>query len=571
MKNISKLSILVILVVAIVAVILVIVVGNLNKNNIIQGNIEYNYYKYYSNEKFGVIDKLGNILIEAIYKDVLIPNPMYGILFLVENNEISKVVNEKGEPIFTEFEKVLPIPVSGLIGEIPYEKNVLIYQKDGKQGLIDFKGKQLTKAIYKTIESLPYKEGELLCKTDDNMYIFEENGKEKIKLEGDIQIIADGYYTENSLEKSGYIISKVTNNGIMYGYINYKGKQVLDFEYDSIERVRNDKDYLIVRKNGQYGLYKNNEAIINCNYQEFKYEEDINLYFVKRGNLYGVLDENGKVIVHVNYPKIQKKGIFIEVISSDNIKECFNLKGEKVEQFNSYNSIEKSKYDDTYIAVSEDYYYKLLDNNYNVLTIEKYEYMDNILSGMYIVKEADGKYGVINEQNIKLIENKYDVIQLINTTEVIQVMDIENNEIILFDKSGNKIFEGKDILLMLDNEYIKVFCNEGVKYFTLDGKTISSEEIYKNNNILGFYEDGKWGFKDRNSNIVVQAKYDRITEVSEMGYAGIKLNDMWGIIDSNGNIIVEPKFYIDDSISDPEFLNKFYKNYYASVGAFYVE
>lgn len=567
MKKILKYLSIVVIIVVIVTIIYFIT----NNEDNVEENITYNYYKYYSNEKFGVIDKFGNILIEANYQDVIIPNPSYGILFLLENDEIAKVVNEKNEPIFTEFEKVLPVPVSGLIGEIPYEKNVLIYQKAGKQGLMDFSGKQLTKAIYTTIESLPYKEGELLCKTDDKVYILKENGKGKIKLENNIEIIADGYFEENNLEKSGYIISKVTSDGIKYGYINYKGKQILDFEYDSIERINNDNNYLIVRKNGQYGLYKNNEVIINCNYQEFKHEEDINLYFVKRGNLYGVLDENGKVIVHVNYPEIQKKGIFIEAISADNTKECFNLKGEKVEQFNAYNSIEKSKYDSTYIAISEDYSYKLLDNNYNVLTTEKYEYMDNILSGIYIAKDTDGKYGVINEQNIKLIENKYDVIQLINTTEVIQVMDIENNEITLFDKMGHEIFKGEDILVILDNGYIKVFCNEGIKYFTLDGKAISSEEIYENNTILGFYEEGKWGFKDRNNNVVVQAKYDRITEVDEMGYAGVKLNDMWGIIDANGKIIVEPKFYIDDSISEPEFLNKFYKNYYASVGAFYVE
>jgi len=567
MKKISKNLIIIIVILLIAATIYFI----FNKNNSQALKIDYNYYKYYSNEKFGLIDKNGNILVEADYQDVIIPNPTYGVIFLLEENEIKNIVNEKNEPIFSEFEKVLPIPVTGLIGEIPYEKQVLIYEENEKQGLIDFNGKKLTKAIYNSIESLPYKEGELLCKSEDGTYILEQDGKEKIKLENDIEIIGDGYYTENNLENSGYIISKITNEGVMYGYINNKGKRILDIEYDSIERVMNNDNYLIVRKNGQYGLYKNNKVIINCNYQQMQYEENIDLYFVKRGSLYGALDKNGNIIVPVAYQKIQDKGIFIEAITKDDKKEIFNLKGEKVNQFDKYNSIEKSKYDSTYIAVTEDYLYKILDNNYNVLTTENYEYIENILSGIYIVRDTNGKYGVINEQNIKLIDNKYDVIQLISNTEVIQVMDLKNNITTLYDKMGTKIFEEKDMFVILSNGNIKVFCNEGVKYFTLQGDIISSEEIYKNNNIIGFYENGKWGFKDKNNSIVIEAKYDRITELNESGYAGIKTENKWGIIDYNGNIIVEPKFYIDDSISEPEFLNRFYKNYYASVGAFYIE
>lgn len=543
-----------------------------DRNNTSESKVEYNFYKYYNGEKFGLIDKEGNVLIEANYQDIILPNPQYGIIFLLENNQVVKVVNEKNEEIFTKYENVLPIPVTGLIGEIPYEKNVLIYEENGKKGLIDFNGKKLTKADFNSIESLPYKEGEILAKSADNVYILRKDGKEKVKLESGIDIIADGYYdNENSNEKSGYIISKQTSNGMMYGYINYKGKQILDIEYDRIERIMNDDNYLIVKKNGKYGLYKNSDVIINCNYQEMLYEDDLNLYFVRRGNLYGVLDEKGNIIVPVECKEVEDRGIFIEATKDDNVKEYFNLKGEKTNQFDKYNSIKKSKYDSTYIGISKEYVYKILDNNYNVLTTEDYEYIENILDGLYIVRNNNGKYGVINSQNIKLIENKYDIIQLINTTEVIQVMDIENNITILYDKYGNKILEEENIFVMLDNEYIKVFCDEGLKYFTLQGKEISNKEIYKNNNIIGFYENGKWGFKDKNNNIVLEAKYDRIVEINEKGYGGIKLDDKWGIIDKNGNIIVEPKFYIDDSISEPEFLNRFYKNYYASVGAFYVE
>ena len=567
MKNVLKFIIVAIIIIAIAIFVYFIV----NRNKVVQEPIVHNYYKYYSNEKFGVIDKSGNVLIEASYQDIIIPNPTYPIFFLLENNEIKNVVNEKNEKIFTNFEKVSPIPVTGLIGDIPYEKHVLIYEENGKQGLLNLEGKKISKAKFDSIESLPYKEGELLCKTPENVYVLQQNGKEKIKLDSGINIVADGYYLENNFEKTGYIISNETSNGMMYGYIDYNGKQILDLEFDKIERVLNDKDNLIVMKNGQYGLYQNDKVIINCNYQDMKYEDSINMYFVKRGSKYGALNENGDIVIPVEYQNIENKGMFIEVVNSDNQKEHFNINGEKTNQFDNYNSIEKSKYDNTYIGISNDYSYQLLDKNYNVLTNEKYEYMENILSNLYIVKNTNGKYGIININNQKIADNNYDVIQLISNTEIIQAMDVTSNMVSLFNKNGQKLLEEEDLLVIFNDNYIKVFCNEGAKYYTLDGKESLNTEIYKNNNIIGFYENGKWGFKDRSGNIVIKAIYDRIVEINEIGYGGIKIEDKWGIIDNEGNIIVEPKFYIDDNISDPEFLNRFYKNYYASEGAFYIE
>ena len=567
MKNVFKILIVVIIII----VTAIFVYFMVSKSKVEQEPIAYNYYKYYSNEKFGVIDKLGNVLIEANYQDIIIPNPTYPIFFLLENNEIKNVVNEKNEKIFTDYEQVSPIPVTGLIGEIPYEKYVLIYEENGKQGLINFEGKKITNAKFDSIESLPYKEGELLCKTSENVYVLQQNGKEKIKLDSGINVVADGYYLENNFEKTGYIISNETSNGMMYGYINYKGKQILDLEFDKIERVLNDKDYLIVMENGQYGLYQNDKIIVNCNYQDMKYEDDINMYFVKRGSKYGALNENGDIVIPVEYQNIENKGIFLETVNSDNQIEHFNLNGEKTQQFDNYNSIKKSKYDNTYIATLNDYSYQLLDGNYNVLTTENYEYLENILPNVYIAKDTNGKYGMINNNNQKLINNDYDVIQLINNTEIIQAIDVTSNMVSLFNKNGQKLLEEEDLLVIFNDNCIKIFCNEGAKYYTLDGKETLNTEIYKNNNIIGFYENGKWGFKDKSGSIIVEAIYDRITEINENGYGGIKLDDKWGIIDKEGNIIVEPKFYIDDNISDPEFLNRFYKNYYASEGAFYIE
>ena len=65
------------------------------ETNVSASSIEYNFYKYYNGEKFGVIDKKGNVLIPANYEDIIVLNPQYAIFFLVQNDEVVGVVNEK--------------------------------------------------------------------------------------------------------------------------------------------------------------------------------------------------------------------------------------------------------------------------------------------------------------------------------------------------------------------------------------------------------------------------------------------------------------------------------------------
>ncbi len=63
-----------------------------------------------------------------------------------------------------------------------YEKSVLKYSEKGKYGLINFEGKKVTKAIYEEIDSLPYKEGELIVKKDNKYGVININGVELVDI-----------------------------------------------------------------------------------------------------------------------------------------------------------------------------------------------------------------------------------------------------------------------------------------------------------------------------------------------------------------------------------------------------
>ena len=69
-------------------------------------------------------------------------------------------------------------------------------------------------------------------------------------------------------------------------------------------------------------------------------------------------------------------------------------------------------------------------------------------------------------------------------------------------------------------------------------------------------DDGKWGFVDKNGNVVVDCKYDVVTELNEYGFAGIFQENKWGVIDQNGKVVVVPSYEIETYYS-PTFIGEY--------------
>jgi len=66
---------------------------------------EYKYFLVYSNEKYGVLNEKGEMIIENIYKEIIIPNPTKAVFICKKENNETEVLNDKKEKIFTEFKK----------------------------------------------------------------------------------------------------------------------------------------------------------------------------------------------------------------------------------------------------------------------------------------------------------------------------------------------------------------------------------------------------------------------------------------------------------------------------------
>ena len=161
-------------IVAILVIIMVIVsIVNVIKNGKDRNKVKsYSYYTVYENGKFGVINNDGETVITPEYTEIIaIPNkdvPIFVCTYDVNDQEgtyKTKVINQKNEEIFKEYNKVEAIDNFDSKQNIWYEDNILRVQKDGKYGLIDFEGKEVLPCDYEEIVALKGVTNNLLVKS----------------------------------------------------------------------------------------------------------------------------------------------------------------------------------------------------------------------------------------------------------------------------------------------------------------------------------------------------------------------------------------------------------------------
>ena len=479
-----------VIVFAIIILIIIGIIFGIKKINDSKINYEiskvnsYNYLQYYENNQYGVIDKQGNTIISAKYKKVVLPNPEKDIFVCYDENEDTKVLNSQGEELFTEYNKVEPIKLKNVASVLCYEKSVLRYEKDGLYGLIDFNGKKITKNIYNSIENLQSTEGKLLVSKDSKYGVINIKGTVLVKTEYD-SVKADGYYNiENeNYTKSGFIVSNTTEDGYKYGYIDYKGKDILDVKYNEIIRAKDLQDiYLIISDNGKYGVYKESKEIIPNEYQSIVYDES-GLLILQKNKNYGLADLKGEIKIPVDYTNIETRGIYIYA-SNQKENVVYDNQGNKID-INFNKSIYKTENDEYRISTivnNNITYYGIENKEGTTLVNEGYSYIEYAYENYFIAKDEKGNLGVINANGKVLIDFKYDSIQKIKGKNMIQILN--NDKTYIYSPSLEVICKMKDANIDDQDNFIKIYNVKEEKFFDNDGKEISKDdEIIKNNNL----------------------------------------------------------------------------------------
>lgn len=524
---------------------------------------EYNYFVLKDEDKYGVIDKTGKTIIETKYDRIEIPNPSKDI-FICFNGEKGIAVNSNSQQIFKEYNSIKAIELRNGATSVPYEKSVLKFEENGKYGLINLEGKKLLNAKYDKIEGFLNVEGELEIEQNGKIGVANINGAILVKPQYD-SIAGDGYYSEdNNYQQAGFFVGQKNQDGYKYGYINCDGKLSLKLEYNDLSRITNipakDGVYLIIAKNGKYGVIKNKDTIIENEYQAIEYDNTKNMFIMQKGKNYGLADINGKIIIPTQNSNIEIKGEYIYV-ENNNAKEVYDSAGNKV-NIDANVCIMPTSNDKYKIVIKSEEdrnYYGVIDSNNNQIINTEYLYIEYVFDNYFIVCNQDGKLGVLDSNANTVIEQKYDLIQKIQGKDIIQTLYRETNVTELYSKNIQKICEMENATIENQNNYIRMQSNTNLEYIDNDGKLTDSSKIFPQNNLYVAVQNGRWGYIDKNGSVKIPYEYETATELNEYGYASIKQDGKWGCIDSTGNIIVEPKIELNESFGKASFIGEYIK------------
>ena len=450
------------------------------------------YFAVYTNGKWGVINSKGEIIIKPEYEEtIIIPDNTKDVFLCTydvnyaQGTYKAKAINSKGEEIVTGYDTIQALENHDNNNNLWYETDTLLVSKNGKYGLVDFKGKELLKCEYDSITAL---------KGVKNSILISKEGK--------------------------------------YGLVDHIGATIIETNYKNIKPIsaQYENGYIVTTTENKVGVINRDKTIaLDAKYQEIQATYGDGNYVVKEDGKWKIVDSKGTTYLKDKFENVKS-------IDSENVVIVSNKK-------------------------------------YGVVTLvgdskikPEYQELEYAFGENYIFKNND-KYGIINLAGETLLKAEYD--SLIYRADAGFFEGTKSN-------TTNTDFIGNDfnvklsgILSQIDieNGYMKIRVNGDYKYYNFKFEEKTNKELLASNTLFLDKKDGKYGYVNKQGVVVVDYIYDDAREQNEFGYASVKKNGMWGCIDSKGKQVVTPSYTLENA-SLIEFINKWHRgedlnlNYY---------
>ena len=425
-----------------------------------------------------------------------------------------------------------------------------LYTND-KWGIIDSKGSTVIEPMYQEmIIVLNNNKDVFLCTYDVN----EETGEYKTKvINKDNKEIYTKYEKVEPLENydadgnAWYEkdVLKVQKDG-KYGLIDIDGKEILNAEYEQIETLKGLENSILVKKDSKIGLVnKRGATIINPEYTSIeKFDKDYKKGYITidQDKKYGLVTYAGSPILENKYEKILPiYGENYFVIEEKGEQKVINAKGEDVLK-DGFDKITQINSDG--VVFIDDDEYGFMNYEGKVLVKPDYDELKEINKGILKVKD-DKEYGIIDINDKEIIEPKYTNIYYEESADF-YVAETENYISEILDTEFKVKLKGIISELNKENGYMKLKVDNNYKYYNFKFEEKDVKEILSSNKLFVSIKDGKYGYTDKEGNVVVDYIYDEAQEQNEYGYAAVKKNDLWGAIDSEGREVVSPKYKLNN-------------------------
>ena len=243
------------------------------------------YFPVYSNGKWGIINSNGDTIIEPQYEEMpVVPNNSQAVFICTydvdyENGTYkTKVVNEKNNSIITGYDNIKFIDYIGENEKLLFVEDILIVEKDGKFGLVNFKNKNLLNIEYDEISILNDVDNSLIIRKGDNIGLCDYSGNIIINPEyREIKAIGNNY-------KNGYIT--VNHNGL-YGIIDFNKSVIFENKYLDIKPAYSSNKYAVKIDEGYRIINKDGEILLDKRFEDIKDINGENIIFKENGK-YGI-------------------------------------------------------------------------------------------------------------------------------------------------------------------------------------------------------------------------------------------------------------------------------------------
>ena len=252
--------------------------------------------------KYGVVNYTGTQVLESKYEAIekIHSNDLYVIL---EEGK-QKLINKEGNVVLQEgFDKIKTT--------LSNKDSGIIYEKDGKYGVMDLTGKTTVTADYENLTEA--KNGIFIAKISGKYGIIDLNNTVKIEFKynnasysqkADLFILDDENATSTILngnletkltgilnelnEEKGYIKIRVENE---YKYYNFK------FEEKQAKDVLVSNTMFLSKKDGKYGFVdKEGNTVVDYIYDDAKEQNTCGFAAVKKDGKWGSIDSKGNVV-----------------------------------------------------------------------------------------------------------------------------------------------------------------------------------------------------------------------------------------------------------------------------------
>lgn len=453
-----------------IAIIVGIIFGiklimNADKGTMASKNVELNYYPLFSNGNWGVVNSYGEAVVEPAFGEmIIVPNkakPVFVCTYevnYVEGTYKTKVINDKNESLFTNYDEVTVIQNYDENNTLWLESNVLRVKKDGKYGLINLDGNEVLACEYDSITALKGIKNSILIKKEGTFGLTNSDGTTIIPTEySEITALTDnsksGYIVKNSEGKYGVIkcdgnialsciyadIKHVTDNGMYIAKADDGWKVVAEDGTSYLEgKVENavsiNGGNVITNNNGKYGIFSiDSEAKVPEEYEELSYAFD-GYYIAKKDGKYGVIGLNNETAVEFKYSamnynkttdyiKAQNDNGLFDYITRDlqvkltagneNILNngYISVSVNSEEKYYNYKLEEKSNKDvysgNTLFIAKQNGKYGFVDANGKLIVDYIYEGATEQNAYGYSAIKKDGKWGAIDQHGNVVVEPKY--------------------------------------------------------------------------------------------------------------------------------------------------------------------